>query len=279
MHSSISKVSTGNIHPWLQKSTKKSTGLILIRSFRGDDCVFYLLISSLLASANVSRNNSFDILSAVKVLCFVETCQKNLMSKALAVRETWGKRCDKTIYISDSVDTSFPTITLSGVLPGHEQLWSKTALTIIYLAKNYADQFHWFLKADDDTYVIVENLKAFLALHSPEKLRFFGKRFKMFGGYNSGGAGYVLGREALKRMAAALNSKNPACSPIASKMAEDVATGKCLASAGVHPGNTLDRNSGKELFHSFSLSMEVSEDPPKWMYSYSFNPVQRVSSL
>ena len=63
------------------------------------------------------------------------------------------------------------------------------------------DEADWFLKADDDSYIIIENLKAFLQQHSPlDPVQFGCKLIQIVKkGYMSGGAGYVLSREALKR--------------------------------------------------------------------------------
>ena len=106
----------------------------------------------------------------------------------------------------------------------------------------FSDDADWFLKADDDTYIIMENLKAFLSEHdTSEPLQFGcklqGRKSIVFGhkisscssytvlpdhlkvllnkiyihidlypvqqieprGYMSGGAGYVLSKEALHR--------------------------------------------------------------------------------
>ena len=56
-------------------------------------------------------------------------------------------------------------------------------------------------QADDDTYVIVENLRYFLSGENTSEPIFFGHHFKTIvkQGYYSGGGGYVLSKEALKR--------------------------------------------------------------------------------
>jgi hypothetical protein len=66
---------------------------------------------------------------------------------------------------------------------------------------NCRDEADWFMKADDDTYTIVENLRYMLEPHNATKPIYFGCKFKPYvrQGYMSGGAGYVLSKEALRR--------------------------------------------------------------------------------
>jgi glycoprotein-N-acetylgalactosamine 3-beta-galactosyltransferase len=54
------------------------------------------------------------------------------------------------------------------------------------------------MKVDDDTYVILENLRYFLRDYKSSDPVYFGHHFKTIvqQGYYSGGAGYVLSKEA-----------------------------------------------------------------------------------
>ena len=78
-------------------------------------------------------------------------------------------------------------------------MWGKTKKGFQYVYDHHFSEFDWFMKADDDTFVIIENLKALLVDYDSDSPIHFGHHFKYLGGYFAGGAGYVLGREALKR--------------------------------------------------------------------------------
>jgi glycoprotein-N-acetylgalactosamine 3-beta-galactosyltransferase len=42
-------------------------------------------------------------------------------------------------------------------------LWNKLNETLAYVWENYAQDYDWFFKVDDDSYVVMENLKVFLS--------------------------------------------------------------------------------------------------------------------
>lgn len=49
----------------------------------------------------------------IRVLCWVMTQPKTLYTKAQAVKDTWGKRCNVLVFMSSVTDLSFPVVGLN----------------------------------------------------------------------------------------------------------------------------------------------------------------------
>ena len=187
----------------------------------------------------VARN----LAKKVRVLCWVMTNPQNHQKKARHVKATWGHRCNVLLFMSSTYDASLPTVKLE-VKEGRDQLWAKTRAAFNYSYNNYLNSIDWFLKADDDTYVVVENLRYFLSSQNSTKPIYFGCKFKPYvrQGYMSGGAGYVLSRQALKLFVErGLNERHPRkCKDANQGGAEDVDMGRCLEAIGVTAGDSRD---------------------------------------
>jgi hypothetical protein len=56
------------------------------------------------------------------ILCLVH-CHNSLFRH---VKATWGKRCNKMVFMSSKADESLGAIALEGVEEGRENLWAKT---------------------------------------------------------------------------------------------------------------------------------------------------------
>eukprot|EP00794_Sanderia_malayensis_P010678 gene10678-11811_t len=208
----------------------------------------------------------------VRILCWILTSPKTLHTKGKAVRDTWGKRCNKLIFMSSKDDPSYPAINLN-VTEGRENLWDKTRAAFKYIYQHHMKDADWFLKADDDSFVIVENLRYFLSKYKPTDPHFFGRWFTPFGGYNSGGAGYVLSKKSVRQFMRAMN--NPWKCPL-KYFAEDVAMGNCLAIYGTHPGDTRD-SIGRQTFHPYALEYHFIPGyigANDWLHQYDKYPVE-----
>ena len=190
-----------------------------------------------------------------RILCWIMTNPANMPGRAKSVKDTWGKRCDILLFMSSKADANFPAIGLD-VQEGEEKLWHKTRASLEYVYEHHFYDAEWFVKADDDTYMIIENLRYELSKLNPSEPHYIGRYIKArkgHKGYNSGGAGYVFSRETLRRFKKALG--DPSCPQHHPK--EDVAVGICLKAQGVRPVSTRD-SSDKETFIPIPLELHLT---------------------
>ncbi|MEE6510615.1 hypothetical protein FKM82_030598 [Ascaphus truei] len=220
-------------------------------------------------TSNSSVSN--DLSQKVRVLCWILTAPKTLQTKAIHLKYSWTRHCNVVLFMSSTTNESFPTIGL-GTKEGRDQLYWKTIRAFQYVHQHYLDQADWFLKADDDAYVVVENLRWMLSNYTSDQPIYFGKRFKPYSkqGYMSGGAGYVLSKEALKRFVEGFRTK--VCSHTTS--VEDLALGQCMEKMGVIAGDSRDTER-RETFHPFTPESHIIGQFSKsfWYWNYCFYPI------
>lgn len=211
----------------------------------------------------------------VRVLCWVMTGPANLQKKARHVKNTWSRHCNILLFMSSVDDPDFPAVGL-GTKEGRDQLYWKTIRAFHYVLEKHGNDADWFYKADDDTYVVVDNLRWLLANYSPDEPIYFGRRFKPYvkQGYMSGGAGYVLSKEALRRFVEGFRTK--VCTHTSS--VEDLAMGQCMEKMGVQAGDSRD-TLHRETFHPFVPDQHLTGKFPKsfWYWNYCYYPIVEVS--
>ncbi|OCT92885.1 hypothetical protein XELAEV_18015951mg [Xenopus laevis] len=188
------------------------------------------------------------------------TAPSHLQTKTIHVKNSWTRHCNVVLFMSSITDNQFPAIGL-GTGEGRDKLYWKTIRAFHYVHKYYLNETEWFFKADDDTFVIMDNLRWMLSNYTPDQPIYFGKRFKPYikQGYMSGGAGYVLSREARIHF-----------------VEEDVEMGNCMQLMGVIAGDSRDTEK-RETFHPFppedQLTGKYSENKEYWYWSYCFYPI------
>lgn len=99
--------------------------------------------------------------------------------------------------------------------------------------------------------MIVENLRFFLYKYNPSDPLYFGCKFKPYvkQGYMSGGAGYVLSKEAVKRFVVDAMPDKDLCRQDYDG-SEDVEMGQCLENVNVFAGDSRD-SEGRGRFFPF----------------------------
>ncbi|KRF98773.1 uncharacterized protein Dwil_GK28004 [Drosophila willistoni] len=226
-------------------------------------------------SQELKDNNSIiadELNKKVRILCWVLTTPKNHKEKAIHVKRTWGKRCNVLLFMSSEEDKELPTVKLD-VTEGRKNMWGKVMEAIKYVYKHHYNDADWFFKADDDTYAVVENLRYMLYPYNPQTPVYLGCKFNLYikQGYMSGGAGYVLSREALRQLAEKGIGNPKICTTTGVSEAEDFEIGRCMEHLNVTAGDSRDSMGRGRMFpfipenHLFPLKYKKI-----WYWSYQY---------
>lgn len=143
-----------------------------------------------------------------RIFCGIYTYEKNHDTNVKATRETWGKRCDGFLAMSTKSDPSIPSLQITHEGPEeYDNMWQKSRSIWKYIANRFVDDFDFFLLGGDDMFYILENLRYYLGTDpaitrsvDAGKGLFIGRRFFPPGSkvFNSGGAGYILDKAAVR---------------------------------------------------------------------------------
>ncbi|XP_030763722.1 glycoprotein-N-acetylgalactosamine 3-beta-galactosyltransferase 1-like isoform X2 [Sitophilus oryzae] len=217
---------------------------------------------------------SSQLYNEVKVLCWILTGPQNHEKKAKHVKATWGQRCNTLIFMSTEDDPSLPAVALP-VIEDRNNLWGKTKAAFQYVYDHHYNDADWFFKADDDTYAVMENLRYLLRDYEPTDPIYFGFRFKPYvkQGYMSGGGGYVLSKESVKRFVTEALPNPDKCKK-ENTGAEDVEIGKCLENVGVAAGDSRDADGRSRFLPLFATDVLIPGAMGKehWFWSYHYYP-------
>lgn len=95
---------------------------------------------------------SDKVSEGMKILCMIMTNPSNHKTKAIHVKETWGKRCKKLLFITTQEDPDLDTVVVN-VVESRQALEEKTKVMWLHAHEHYLDEFDWFMRADDDKQV------------------------------------------------------------------------------------------------------------------------------
>jgi glycoprotein-N-acetylgalactosamine 3-beta-galactosyltransferase len=111
--------------------------------------------------------------------------------------------------LDNNDDPTMPFVYLN-ITDTYERITDKTLKTMEYIYDNLLNEFDWFVRANDDTYIIMENLRLFLANKCSNEKVIYGKILSHFrhkaryksgnnsGGFLQGGSGFIMSRESLR---------------------------------------------------------------------------------
>ncbi|XP_035704209.1 glycoprotein-N-acetylgalactosamine 3-beta-galactosyltransferase 1 isoform X1 [Folsomia candida] len=266
--------------------------------------VSYFILQKILFSQKLENSNDIPKSPLIRknsevserILCYVPLVREKLRV-AKVIKETWGSNCDELVFYGDT-DNSELNIKNINVTEKYELLWGKTKAILVHLHNNYANGFDWFIKADDDTFVILENLRQFVYKLKPSEKDlplWFGfkmKHQKMKNGYMSGGAGYVMNEKALSKFALFVEKhkdkdfvqyepskmeRPEGCKTTTNEGIEDLELGRCFHSLGIGDIPTHD-HLGRHRFLPISLlaMMSGNVDSGHWIWSQSWHPIKLV---
>jgi hypothetical protein len=191
-----------------------------------------------------------------------------------AEKQTWGKRCDGFLAVSDEADPSISATKLPHT--GKEEysnMWQKTREMIKYVHLHHRGGHDWYFFSGDDVYLILENLKSYLA--SAELKKAVGGDFTtetpmLVGGlmrfrksiFVAGGGGYVLNRAALDLFVGKIY---PSCHVTDHTSMEDALITECMRQNGAKIPNTVD-GKGLSRFSRFSPENYANWNMARWAW-------------
>lgn len=246
-----------------------------------------------------------------RILCIVNTISVHHATRAQSVADTWGQRCDRLIFFSNASDSivvgegsarerRFEVVALD-VPADHNHLWQKHKATLRYVHARFRHDFDWFYKADDDAFVVLENLRAYL--RRPEILMNLrrepmqmGHRFNLTQElvsyyivdnrletawrnrwdrwvFNSGGPGYAMNLLYLDKVVESFEDWTCLSDAYSEMLPDDASISFCMMWHDVYPWDTRDLL-GRERWHAdkpkgvYFKNPNIDNDPEYWYAQY-----------
>ena len=172
----------------------------------------------------------------------VMTAQSLLQTRAVAINQTWGQYASRLDFyiaedaLSNHTTAELPLVWLPDVPDGYPPL-KKFFRMLQYITDHYIDEYSWFMRADDDSYVRVPELVEFLSLLDPSEPLYIGspgtgrkEDLNTLGMYTHelyclGGPGTVFSRALMKQLRPYLEE----CLGEATTYHDDAEVGKCIS--------------------------------------------------
>lgn len=165
---------------------------------------------------------------------------------------TWSSHCSRAVFLTTLEDAALPEVVLTPEVDAYDQLWEKVTLGFEWAYGRLGD-FEWVVKADDDSFVLVENLRAAVLELNPETPVATGVHLRTWETgetYLNGGASYVLSRGAVRTLVEKGLREGRCKADLELGTSEDVNMAACLALLGVDLLDSRD-SEGRQRFHIY----------------------------
>lgn len=167
-----------------------------------------------------------------RVMCCIYT-HRGAVNQTEAILQTWGRKCDGLLFASTFTDPTEHSLHVeirhkSKWEGGYKGLWQRLRAIFAYVYLNFMQDYDYFHFCGDDTFLIVENLKAFVS--SPPVVNLTMSNHPFFAGfwthwgdgvnpkkrqqwndfyYLGGGPGYTMNARALQLFVEKVSNQCP----------------------------------------------------------------------
>eukprot|EP00088_Acartia_fossae_P034005 TRINITY_DN3487_c0_g1_i1.p1 TRINITY_DN3487_c0_g1~~TRINITY_DN3487_c0_g1_i1.p1 ORF type:complete len:408 (+),score=53.82 TRINITY_DN3487_c0_g1_i1:178-1401(+) len=225
----------------------------------------------------------------VKVVCLVFPSQAKY---AQSINDTYGQHCNHLRFFHQTYENANLSVTKIPAKSAFELL-----CTSLFTIEEEKLDYDWIVVATEDTFVIPENLRYYVAPLNSSQPHYLGHAMKFWSQiYNWRDAGYALSRGTVLALKNKFNSK---CDGISKYWKnEDWYLGKYLAELKIFPVDTRDEQ-GKGRFNGYSFkkllfpgavsvfekywknSLYLSKDGPQCCsnYAISFHGILSTSKM
>ncbi|XP_044754344.1 C1GALT1-specific chaperone 1-like protein [Coccinella septempunctata] len=178
------------------------------------------------------------LFQSIKILCLIFVFKdKNFES----IENTWGKHCNalEKLYIDKT----------RSIFPSKSNARANSWILFCEKVKKTPEYYNWLLVVNDDTYVIMDNLRYYLANKNSSENFYLGHPVKFWNThYNLGRAGYVMSKGVIAKMQISTCDND-----ISYRNKEDYLLGNYLKKLNISVMDTKD-DFGLSLFHPYNLN-------------------------
>ena len=196
------------------------------------------------------RTEAFYLYNSVSIHCLVFPSNEETV---ISVNKTWGRHCNKLSFYGDTFFSKKINQTMAPI----RKLRAKSSFSL--LCQSLQDIISggevrdWVLVTGDDTFVIPENLRYYVAPLNSSQPHYLGHAMKFWAQeYNWGPAGYALSLAAVRLLLTKFPSAEKCEAGGKYWKNADWYLGKHLASLGVKVRDTRD-HAGKSRFNGYSF--------------------------